>query len=312
MNRTELGAANPASASGIGRRTFLGALSALPVIGFAAKGSTMTESAAASSGYANVDGLDVYYEVHGGPLTAGVAPFVLMHGGAMAIETAFAGRLLPQLAALRPVIAIEQQGHGHTADRPTQPSVTRMVEDTTGVLDHLGVERAHMVGHSLGGMVANGMAILRPERTESATIMSATYVLEGMLPDIVAVQRDPTHQPAPETAALFPTEADFAAWVEHYNRVAPDPAAFETVLGKLNTMLAEWPGWTRDQLRAIQAPTLLIIGDNDFVRIEHAAEMARLIPGCRLAVLPGTTHMNITSRGDLLVPMIQDRIAAPA
>ncbi|MEZ0470689.1 alpha/beta fold hydrolase [Luteimonas salinilitoris] len=272
----------------------------------------MTEPSAVSSGYADVDGLDVYYEVHGGPLRPGLAPFVLLHGGAMAIETAFAGRLLPQLAALRPVIAIEQQGHGHTADRADAPSITRMVEDTAGVLDHLGVGRAHLVGHSLGGMIATGMAILRPDRTESATIMSATYVLEGMLPDIVAVQRDPTHQPSPETAALFPTEADFGAWVEHYNRVAPDPAAFEPVLGKLNTMLAEWSGWSQDQLRAIQAPSLLVIGDTDFVRIEHAAEMARLIPGCRLAVLPGTTHMNITDRGDWIVPMIQDRIATRA
>jgi pimeloyl-ACP methyl ester carboxylesterase len=84
----------------------------------------------------------------------------------------------------------------------------------------------------------------------------------------------------------------------------------QAVLGKMNVMLATWKGWTEAQFRNIKAPTLVMIGDNDFTRIEHAAEMKRLIPGAQLAVLPGTTHMNIHKRGAWFIPMIQARIAA--
>ena len=227
----------------------------------------------------------------------------------MAIETAFAGRrLLSLLAAKRPVIAIELQGHAHTADRPGPFTVERLADDAVGVLAHLGVPRAHFVGHSLGGMTTIGAAVRHPARVASATALSAMYNLEGFLPELVIMQRNPAHQPSAELMPLLPTEKDFKAWKALYDRAAPDPKAFESVLGRLNTMLATWKGWTPAELGAIRAPTLIGIGDNDFTRIEHAAEMKRLIPGAQLAVLPGTTHMNIIDRGDWLAPMIEARI----
>jgi pimeloyl-ACP methyl ester carboxylesterase len=228
----------------------------------------------------------------------------------MAIETAFAGRrLLALLSAKRPVIAIELQGHAHTGDRPGPITVERLADDAAGVLAHLGVARAHFVGHSLGGMTSLAAAIRHPDRVASCTPISAMVRLDGFLPELVTMQRNPGHAPSAELQPLLPTEADFKAWKAHYDRVAPDPKAFESVLGRLNQMLAGWKGWGAAELGAIRAPTLVVIGDNDFTRIEHAAEMKRLIRGARLAVLPGTTHMNIVDRGDWLAPMIEARIA---
>ncbi|WP_119461672.1 alpha/beta fold hydrolase [Rhodospirillaceae bacterium SYSU D60014] len=272
--------------------------------GFAMENKEMT----GNSGYATVDGLRVYYELHGGAPDAGETPVVLLHGGMMSIDTAFADDLLPRLAGTRPVIAIEQQGHGHTADREGPAKVDRMVDDTAGVLTHLGIRQAHFVGHSLGGMIALGMAVRHPDLVRSITPISATYTLEGMLPELVQMQRNPAHQPSADLIPLLPTEADFIAWQASYQRNAPDPAVFDRVLAKLNKMLAEWEGWSQAELRAVRAPALLVIGDNDFVRIEHAAEMARLIPDAQLAVLPGTTHMNIIDRGAWLMPLIEARL----
>jgi pimeloyl-ACP methyl ester carboxylesterase len=288
------------------RRLLLGAAATLAALPETAMAASTASTAAPVTGLAPAPGLKLYYEVHGGPLRPGVEPFVLIPGGVMAIETAFAGRLLPILAWRRPVIAIEQQGHGHTADRPGPIDLLRLVDDNAAVLDHLGVRRAHFVGHSLGGMISTGMAIRHPDRVASLTALSAGYTLDGMLPELVTMQRDPTHVPSAELIPLLPTEADFKAWKGLYDRVNPNPAAFDEVLAKLNRMLADWAGWTPAELGAIRAPALIGLGDTDFIRIEHAAEMRRLIPGSRLAVLPHTTHMSIIDRGAWLEPMIRE------
>lgn len=288
------------------RRLLLGAAATLAALPETAMAASTASTAAPVTGLAPAPGLKLYYEVHGGPLRPGVEPFVLIPGGVMAIETAFAGRLLPILARRRPVIAIEQQGHGHTADRPGPIDLLRLVDDNAAVLDHLGVRRAHFVGHSLGGMISTGMAVRHPGRVASLTALSAGYTLDGMLPELVTMQRDPTHVPSAELIPLLPTEADFKAWKALYDRVNPNPAAFDEVLAKLNRMLADWVGWTPAELGAIRVPTLIGLGDTDFIRIEHAAEMRRLIPGSRLAVLPHTTHMSIIDRGAWLEPMIRE------
>jgi pimeloyl-ACP methyl ester carboxylesterase len=289
--------------SDLDRRVLIGA-AAITLASCTVEDAAGPKAAAAPvTGHADAAGLKVYYEVHGGDPKATV-PFVLLHGGVMAIETAFRNGLLEQLSALRPVIAIDQQGHGHTGDRDGPVTFDRMIDDTAAVLTHLGVPKAHFVGHSMGGVIALGMAIRHPDKAASIVPISAMQRLEGYIPDIVAMQRNPAHVPSPQAAALFPTEQDFAAWKAHYDKVNPNPASFDGVLGKLNQMLATWPGFTDAQLAAIKAPTLIMIGDNDFTRLEHAVEMKRKIPVADLAIVPHTTHMNIIRKPDLLVPMI--------
>jgi pimeloyl-ACP methyl ester carboxylesterase len=261
------------------------------------------------SGRVLSDGLGVYYEVHGGPL-AGRTPMVLVAGGLMPIEIAFAPDLLPRFAKHRPVIAIEPQGHGHTADRATAPSMAQMADDVRAVLDHLKVGKAHLLGHSLGGMILTGVAIRHPDRVASLVPVSAPYTFDGMKPELVILQRDPTHVPSPELMPLLPTEADFASWKAVYERVNPDPRSFDKAVEKFNLMLAKWPGWRPEEVKAIKAATLVVLGDNDFMRVDFAAEMARLIPHARLAVLPDTTHMDIClKRGAWLEPMVEANIA---
>ena len=144
------------------------------------------------NGTARINGLDVYYEIHGGPLGSAVVPMVLLGGGALTIENAFAPEFIARFARRRPVIAIEQQGHGHTGDRPDKPmTIDLMVEDTAGVLAHLGVRQADLLGHSLGGIVATGVAIHHPAVVKSVTTLGTPYQLDGFLPEIARMQRDP-------------------------------------------------------------------------------------------------------------------------
>ena len=262
--------------------------------------------AAGAGDYANVDGHRIYYERHG--RGAGI-PIVLLHGGALAIPTAW-GDILPRFAARRPVIAIEAQGHGATPDRPGPFRLERLIDDVAGVLDQLGIAQADLFGFSLGGMTALGMAIRHPGKVRAITTLSAAYRSEGMLPELVTVQRNPQHQPSAALLRLLPTQQHFAAWLADYQRRAPDPANFQNMLGRLTRMLAEWPGWSQEQLAGIRARTLIGIGDNDFVRPEHAVEMRAMIPGAQLAILPGTTHLEMLGRGSWLVDMAEARSAA--
>lgn len=271
-----------------------------------------TAAPASRSGTVRLDGIAVYYEVHGeGKLNGGAIPVVLLGGGALTIDLAFSRELVTRFAQTRPVILIEQQGHGHTADRPDAPMrIEQMVKDTAGVLNQIGARQVDLFGVSLGGIVATGVAIRHPQLVRNLTTLGTPFRLEGFLPELVRIQRDPTLTPSPELAALFPTETDFANMRASFRRVAPTPDAFDAILGRLNAMLAAWPGWTEAELRGIRARMLIAIGDNDYVRIEHATEVAHMIPSARLAVLPGTTHLGIVKRDAWLAPMI-DSLAQP-
>lgn len=264
-----------------------------------------------TSGHASRAGLDVYYEIHGEPLRADVPPFMLLHGGLMTIEVGFAGRLLPTLAALAPVIAVELQCHGHTGDRDGPVRMDDLADDVAAVLDHLTVPTAHLVGFSLGAMVAFGAAIRHPAKVASLSALGASYTFDGMQHDLIRLQREPGHVPSEALIPLLPTEEDFAAWRAAFEAVAPDPAAFDQSVERINVMVSSWEGWAQADVAAIAAPVLLAIGDNDFVRIDHAAETVALLSDARLAVLPGTTHTGLLDRADWLVPMIAERITAP-
>jgi pimeloyl-ACP methyl ester carboxylesterase len=107
------------------------------------------------------------------------------------------------------------------------------------------------------------------------------------------------------TSTRMPTEADFAAMQEAYARVAPDPAHFDAFMAKASNAVAAFTGWSPEELGSIKAATLIMVGDNDFARVEYAAEMRQLIPDSQLAVLPGTTHMELTQRAELVVPIVE-------
>ena len=239
-----------------------------------------------SSGHLPVNGISMYYEVHG----AG-HPLVLLHGGLCTIDLNF-GALIPALAAHRRVIAVELQGHGHTADTGRPLAIATLADDVVALLDHLGVERADLYGFSLGGWVAFDLAVRHPGRA-GHLVLAGEQLLAGAGQ---AELDDPTR---------MPTEADFRALRDAYAAVAPDPSHFDAFGEKLTAAVHSFAAWPADTLRTLPNPTLLVYGDHDFVRLEDAVRMHALIPGARLAVLPATKHMDMLDRAGLLLPLIE-------
>jgi pimeloyl-ACP methyl ester carboxylesterase len=245
------------------------------------------------SGYADVNGLHMYYETYGEG-----SPLVLLHGGMLNIELNFGG-LIPTLAKKHLVIGVEMQGHARTADidRPISPAA--LASDVVAVLDHLGIDRAHVLGHSMGGGVAMELAVSYPDRMRSVVPISVSVRPEGVHPDL----SDPSKF---ATSPIMPTQQDFMEFRSEYVRLSPHPDQFDAFLAKMSANNSDLEGWSDEQLAGVTAPVLLVQGDRDFTLNEHAALMQQLIPGSQLAILPNTTHMQVTRRADLLLPMLDD------
>jgi len=232
--------------------------------------------------YADVNGLRMYYEIHGTP--GANPPLVLLHGGGSTIETSF-GRVLPELAKHRQVIAFEQQGHGHTADIAGRPfTFEQSADDAAALLRHLGVERADFFGYSNGGSIALQIAIRHPKLVHKLVVASAMYKRDGMYPSFWDGMRH-------ASLSSMPPELR-----EAYLRTAPHPEQLQSFHDKSVKRMLDFKDWPAEMLKGIEAPTLIINGDNDVVRTEHAVEMYRLIPHAQLLVLPGTDHMKMVER----------------
>jgi pimeloyl-ACP methyl ester carboxylesterase len=260
--------------------------------------------------YAEVNGLNMYYEIHG----AG-EPLVVLHGAYMTIDAM--GEVVPELAKSRQVIAVELQGHGRTADIEDRPiTYEQMADDIGALLRHLAIEKADVFGYSMGGGVALQVAIRHPEAVRKLVVASASYTSDGMHPELLEMIPTIT----PEIFAGSPIE-------EAYLRTAPRPEDFPTLVAKLKQLDMEPFAWLPEDIRGIAAPTLLIIGDSDAIRLEHAVEMFRLLgggvmgdmgglPKSQLAVLPGTTHFvppgsGVLDRAGWLLAMIPPFLDAP-
>jgi pimeloyl-ACP methyl ester carboxylesterase len=261
------------------------------------------------TGYAPVNGLEMYYELHG----AG-RPLLLLHGAYMTVD--MLGPILPGLAESRQVIAVELQAHGHTADIDRPITYEQMADDAAALLAHLAVDQADVVGYSMGGCVALQLAIRHPGVVRRLVVASASYRLDGM--PVVALEMFPSI--TPELFAGSPME-------EAYLRHAPNPGAFPSLVEKLTRLDTTEFAWPDDDIRGIAAPTLIIIGDSDGVRLQHAVEMFELLgggvmgdlqgmPASQLAVLPGTSHFvppgcGILDRWEWLLAIIPPFLDAP-
>src|SRR5918994_2974722 len=202
--------------------------------------------------YAEVNGLNMYYEIHGTG-----QPLVVLHGAYMTIDAM--GEVVPSLAESRQVIAVELQGHGRTADIDRQLSYEQMADDVAALLRHLGTEGADVFGYSMGGAVALQVAIRHPEVVRKLVVASASYTSDGAHPELMEMIPTLT----PEAFVGTPIE-------EEYLRLAPNPEDFPTLVAKLKRLDLEHFAWPQEDIRGIQAPTLLIVGDSDAIRLEHA------------------------------------------
>lgn len=219
--------------------------------------------------YATVNGLKLYYEIHGTG-----KPLVLLHGGGSTIESNFA-RILQPLARTHQVIAVELQAHGRTADIDRPFSFEQDADDVSALLQHLHIEKADILGFSNGGTTALQVAIRHPKQVNKLVLASALYRRDGMPAGFFEGMQHATleHMPAPLKEA--------------YRKVNPDPQGLQKMFDRDANRMIHFQDISDDLIKAIQAPALVINGDTDVVRAEHALLLSRTLPHAELAILPG-------------------------
>jgi pimeloyl-ACP methyl ester carboxylesterase len=276
-----------------------------------AEGETMTQTAV-KSGYAPVNGLQMYYEIHG----SGGVPLVLLHGGLMTIG--LLGDLVPRLAETRQVVAVELQGHGHTADIDRPLRMESLTDDVAALIEQLDLGQPDVFGDSMGGGTALQLAIRRPDLVRKAVLASTAFATSGWHPDILAA----TAMMNADAAAQMHETAFYQAYVS----VAPRPEDWPVLVTKVGKMVRTDGGpsaydWT-EGVKSVKAPTLLIVGDADSLLPEHTEALFRLLggrvvgdlqplPSAQLAVLPGTGHTELMGRVDLLLAIVPPFLDAP-
>ena len=230
---------------------------------------TMADSISFKSGYSEVNGLKMYYEIHGDKGNN----LVLIHGGGSTIGTSF-GKVLPELAKNFTVIALELQGHGHTNDRDAPESFEQDADDVVALLHNLDIPRASFLGFSNGGNTAIQIAVRHPEIVNKLILASTFYKREGMLPGFFDGMKQATLQDMPQVLR------------DAFLQINPDSSKLISMFNKDRERMLNFSDWKDEMLRSIKAPALIICGDRDVILPEHTVAMSKLIVDSRLMILP--------------------------
>lgn len=223
-----------------------------------------------SLGHVPVNGIEMYYEAHGHG--AGV-PLLLLHGGGSTIDVTF-GRVLPVFAENRRVIAVEEQGHGRTTDREAPVRFESSADDVAALLQHLKIDRADIFGFSNGASVALQVAIRHPQSVRKLVFASSMTKKAGAHPQLWEFMKQADISNMPQ------------ALKDAFLRVNPDVQQLKTMHDKDAERMQSFTDVPDDLVRSVQAQMLIVIGDKDIVKLEHAVELTHLISDARLMILP--------------------------
>ena len=258
-----------------------------------------------TTGYAPVNGLKMYYEVHGSG-----EPLVVLHGAFMAIPGDWS-QWINELSKTRKVIAVEMQGHGRTGDISRDITYENLSDDVAALLDYLKIPNADVMGYSLGGGVAIQTAIRHPEKVRKVVSLSAPYARDGWVKEANDFWPNFTWEIFKGT----PMESE-------YKRLSPTPDKFPDFVNHIKATALKPYNFGADKLKATKAPMFFVFGDADGVRIDHIAEMYKLKGGgeihgdmfprsvSRLAIIPDATHVTLMNRISIIVPMVNDFLNA--
>jgi len=282
------------------RRDFLKTATAAAVLTATLPVQSKETPAMSNANFADVNGQHIFYSVHG----AG-KPLILLHGG---IDPDSFGSNLKELAKSRQVIAVHLQGHGRTPDTDRPLRCETLGDDVAAVIGHLKLGKADVMGYSLGSDVALQTAIRHPDAVDRLVLVSGTMRKDGAYPEAVAA-----FDQLEASAAMLGGSVKASPLGQSY----PD-VDWTNLFRKVGELTKRPFDWSADVAK-VQARTLLVFADADFMRPEHMVEFWKALgggqrdagidgslrPANQLAIVPNTTHYTLAI--DPMLPEIVER-----
>lgn len=248
------------------------------------------DEAASTDQFFDSEGVKIRYRVWGQG-----EPIVLVHGFTASIDANWVQPgVVAALAESFKVIALDARGHGKS-DKPHDPAAygEKMAHDVVRLLDHLGVEKAHVVGYSMGGFITLKLVTLHPERFHSAVLGGAGWNPPGASAAIpgLAESLESGNGIGPLMEALTPAgrpkpSPEQIAMVNQMLLATNDPLALAAVIRGMGGL-----GVTESELRAIEVPILAVVGEVDPLRAGVDA-LDAVLPATEVVVLTGKDHMS--------------------
>ena len=247
------------------------------------------------SGYAEIGSVRLYYEI-----TGDGEPLLLLHGGLGGSE--HIAEIVPLLSRSFEVITVDRRGHGRSTDDGKPYSYAGMAEEMKAFLDYLQLGSVKMLGFSDGGVVGFHLASTSPETVEKLIAVGANFRVDGMTPESVEFI---TNRMTPEELGTAFPEAERA-----YRERSPQPDSYASFIERSRALWLRDPYLSEQQMTEIEVPVLLIIGENDAIRLDHVLKMRHLIEGSQICVLPGGTHFLLGEKPEVVLPILLDFFAS--
>ena len=248
-----------------------------------------------------VSDIEMNYTLHGSG-----EPVVLIGGLAGGNWQSWSGQI-PALEEEYNVLAFDNRGIGES-DSPDVPyTTTMMAHDTFGLMDTVGIQRAHIIGKSMGGAIGQIMALEQPDRVRSLTMTSSFMLLDPRGVRVLETWRDKVERLGWER---FARHLMIHFFTEEFFETNPDVVARaeqailktkRTVHGYVRTSLAVEAHDTSDQIGEIRVPVLIMCGAEDVVTpARQSEEMARRISGAQCHIVPKSLHGFLAERPESL------------
>lgn len=241
------------------------------------------------SGYAPVNGIEMYYAVFGKG-----DPVLLIHGG-LGHADIWASQVAT-LSKTHKVIVADSRGHGRSTRTEEPFGYDLMASDYLALLDHLKIDKTALVGWSDGGIIGIDIALHHPERLTKVFAQAANVTTDGVDPGVL-------------------TNKTFAAYIDRsgrdYKKLSKTPDQYDAFVAQISKMWETQPNWSKEELARITTPIAVVAGDHDEAILrKHTDYMASVIPGAKEIILPNASHFAMLQAPDEYSQAVLDFIDA--
>jgi pimeloyl-ACP methyl ester carboxylesterase len=237
--------------------------------------------------YVNVNGIKVYYEVYGKG-----EPLLLLHGNSGSIETFI--YQIPELSKHFKVIAIDSRAQGRTSDSDLEITYAQMASDMSELIDKLNLGKVNIAGWSDGGNVGLELAFTHPEKIIKVVTFGANYTHENCMAIPDSVKMDANDPLVIRTSTIMKRNSTAI------ERLAPNKERIPTIKIKLAALMEKYPNFTLDQLKTINVPFLIVVGDHDLINLDQTIALFTNLPKAELFVVPGASHLSPVEYPELI------------